>query len=896
MGNVNTTQTPPDIADGGGARDQSPMKKTAKPGAAAKRKAKSRNPNTDASAVLSNTGAEARLAIGVVIFFVIAFILVIGMKLLQERRAALANAVLSQAYSATMTAEQVRTKLTDVRSFASALALSTRETSNRQSSALVRRGMAELVARPVVQSAIVFAGDGRVVDSEGVFEDSAALWNDLPDWVRGEKAAAYWLREQAQKNQLLVVAPIGNASQPSIMAITISGDSLVPPASPGGIDTVIIDRTGNLLSKSSTQISPALLERLVTEAKSADLSADQRAISGFPLRDAKGEHLMVGASSLLGGTLRVYRVMPLSLNDATWTRTITFFVLMTIAPLLVAAVLCVILLVQMDSLKVARQALLDSERRFRLAIEGARSGVWDWDTSSGQVFVTDSLAKMFSWKKGAIVPVAEFLNLVHRDDRQKLSAAMAAGPETGEVDVEFRAANLPIWLHARGRPWRSENTTSSGRIVGVAIEITEQKGAQARLNAAETRLRAALESMSESFVVWDVKRRLIMCNRKFSDFFRIEPSALRPGTPYDVLEKAAEPAIKAVHDGADENAIELELADGRWVHLSERPTRDGGLVGIGTDITALKVQEQLLLGKEKDLRETVDDLELSKTRISELAESYQQEKIRAIEANSSKSEFLANMSHELRTPLNAINGFSEIMQTEMYGPLGDDRYKEYVGDILGSGQHLLSLINDILDMSKIEAGKMSLQTETVYVDEVIEQCMRIVRGRAVESGLKLDVNIAALPTIKADPRAVKQVLINLTSNAIKFTLEGGTVTVNGHEERGGVRLDVVDTGIGIPEEHLPLICKPFVQVESQHSKSHKGSGLGLALSQSLILLHGGEFTLTSTLGVGTTVSVWLPAIAKESDDEAPDPATASENSEDGEADTPSVDDQLLVNG
>ncbi len=834
-----------------------------------KNKKNKKNKKIDPSLTLQNTGAEARLAIGVVVFFVIAFILVVGMKLLQERRATLADAVLTQAFSAASIAEQVRTKLIDVKSYAGALALSLSEVSGRQRRNLADAMLTDLTARPTVKGVVLFTSAGVARYSKGKTADPATLWAKLPSWIKTEKEAAFWVNRGTAGPEIYILAPVGAGAQVQLLLVETEGSALIPSSSVNNIQTVLVDNAGQVVSAVPADLSPVLIERIKVEGNKTIFANAQRSISGFELSDADENRFVVGASNLFGGMLSIYRVKPLSLDNSAWKRTLTFFVLMTVAPLLVAAVLCVILLVQLDTLKVAREALADSEKRFRLAVEGASGGVWDWNLSTNHVFVTDSLARMFNWEKGATVPVSEFLNLVHVDDRQKLLQAMQAAPETGEVDVEFRAANMPIWLHARGRPWRAGNTVTSGRVVGVAIDVTQQKGSQARLNAAESRLRAALESMSESFVVWDVKRRLIMCNRKFSDFFRIEQSLLRPGTAYDVLERAAEPAIKAVHDGADESAIELELADGRWVHVSERATKDGGLVSIGTDITALKTQEALLLRKEKDLRESVEDLELSKKRISELAESYQQEKIRAIDANSSKSEFLANMSHELRTPLNAINGFSEIMQAEMYGPLGDPRYKEYVSDILGSGQHLLTLINDILDMSKIEAGKLSLQTEAVFVDELIEQCVRIVRGRATESGLKLEVDIGDLPEIVADPRAIKQVLINLASNAIKFTPEGGTVTVRAKEYRDGVHIDVVDTGIGIPEEHLPLICKPFVQVENQHSKSHKGSGLGLALSQALVMLHGGSFDLTSELGAGTKVSVWLPPIAKQLDENEP---------------------------
>ena len=227
------------------------------------------------------------------------------------------------------------------------------------------------------------------------------------------------------------------------------------------------------------------------------------------------------------------------------------------------------------------------------------------------------------------------------------------------------------------------------------------------------------------------------------------------------------------------------------------------------------------------------------------------------------------MSHELRTPLNAINGFSEIMLKEMFGPLGDERYTGYMKDILTSGQHLLELINDILDMSKIEAGKFQIQPEPTDASELVEQSIRIVRGRAEEKRLQLRADVSDLPEMDVDPRAFKQVMINLVSNAVKFTPEGGRVTVHGFMSGLGVAFQIRDTGIGIAKDDLPRLGRPFEQIESQHSKSYQGSGLGLALSKSLVELHGGTLSIDSVLGEGTTVTVVIPI----SQDQPLDPAS-----------------------
>jgi two-component system cell cycle sensor histidine kinase PleC len=202
------------------------------------------------------------------------------------------------------------------------------------------------------------------------------------------------------------------------------------------------------------------------------------------------------------------------------------------------------------------------------------------------------------------------------------------------------------------------------------------------------------------------------------------------------------------------------------------------------------------------------------------------------------------------------------MMAELFGPLGDKRYAEYVKDIHASGEHLLSVINDILDMSKIEAGKMTMRFEMLDLNDVVADAVRLVRGRADEQGLRLSVDMDGLPEIEADFRAQKQVLLNLLSNAIKFTPRGGAVRIWGRTERGPdgidrVQVNVQDTGIGISREDLARLATPFEQVESQHAKTQQGTGLGLALSKALIGLHGGAIDIQSEPGKGTTVSFVL---------------------------------------
>jgi len=228
-------------------------------------------------------------------------------------------------------------------------------------------------------------------------------------------------------------------------------------------------------------------------------------------------------------------------------------------------------------------------------------------------------------------------------------------------------------------------------------------------------------------------------------------------------------------------------------------------------------------------------------------------------ANRAKSEFLANMSHELRTPLNAIIGFSEIMKDELSGPIGNPYYNEYVRDIYVSAKHLLDVINDILDVSKVEAGKIELQENAFDVATVIQSAIRLVIERATEADVAIEFDPKPdLPELMADQRRVKQMLLNLLSNAVKFTPPGGKVTVTTEIDGGGLEICVRDTGIGVAPDKIPVVFTPFAQVDGSLKRKYEGTGLGLSLTRGLIELHGGAITMTSAPGEGTSVTLWFP--------------------------------------
>jgi PAS domain S-box-containing protein len=408
-----------------------------------------------------------------------------------------------------------------------------------------------------------------------------------------------------------------------------------------------------------------------------------------------------------------------------------------------------------------------------------------------------------------------------------------------------------------------ERRTADGGYVGIWTDISALKDA-------ETRVRDAIESINEGFALLDSDMRFVLVNSNFARMYPVSGKLATPGVRMmDMLRYGAEhgeyPDVQTPAQvekfialwmerfgSGDRYLGEGEMPDGSWYLVSHHPTTTGGYVSIRADITAQKKREAALSA-------TMSDLEIKTLELAVLADELEQARKAADLANLGKSQFLANMAHELRTPLNAINGFSEIILKEMFGPM-PERYKGYVEFIQQGGTHLLSLINDILDLSKIEAGKMEVHVEAIPTEQVAYQAMESLRKAAEERKVALRSDIAAdCPILHADPRAVRQILLNLMSNAVKFTPHSGSVTLSVRRTGDtGISIEVADTGIGMSAEEIVKALEPYGQVESDLSKKHKGTGLGLPLVKSLAGLHGGSMRVESERGAGTVVRVFLP--------------------------------------
>lgn len=557
----------------------------------------------------------------------------------------------------------------------------------------------------------------------------------------------------------------------------------------------------------------------------------------------------------LGGALYSYKVIPgtdlgvlvaIPVEQALrqWRQSWPIYTALGVATIFFALAFASILTRQFRQARDTSHLLIESERLFDMAASAAKCGIWDWDLEGRKMFWSGTIMQLIGFDLKAMeLRFDQALDQIHASDRKYLRR-VERGVREGQTsyDTKFRMKHANgdyVWVRAKGEV--KTGPRGHRHIVGIVIDITDELIAEARAQEAENRLSNAIENMADAFVLWDRHGKPILSNRHY-----------REGISFDA--KKARSAL--------EDVMEFEEPGEGWVQVKSYPTQSGGMVSIGRNITDLKEKNTALRQSKQALRATISDLEKSRAQLTVLADKFAEEKRRAEEANRAKSEFLANMSHELRTPLNAIIGFSEIMETEMFGEIGDTRYKGYIEDIHTSGRSLLELIDDILDLSRLETGKFDIEPETVDTQDIIEDCQRIITPRIEEANLSLHIDFDSLPEIFADKRAMKQVLMNILSNSVKFTPAGGNVWVRGDTTDDETSIIIQDDGIGIARENLSRLKNPFVQIEDQHARKYTGSGLGLAICNSVLEMHSGSLRLESSLGEGTTVFVTLPKPVK----------------------------------
>ena len=607
------------------------------------------------------------------------------------------------------------------------------------------------------------------------------------------------------------------------------------------------------------------------------------------------EQVHLAAAAKIGDGNAVIAVMQSEafLFDA-WRKRVSLDVTMFALTSTILIMLLYVYFGQIARGRAAKQIYSETLKRVETALARGHCGLWDWDLAHGRVFWSSSMFEMLGYEPiDDVLSFGEISPMLHPDDTDLFELAQkAAAQEITGIDevIRMRHAN-GNYVRLRIRTELVGGQSNGSHLIGIAIDVTENHRLVELSNIASQNLKAAIESTSESFVLWDKDDRLVLCNQNYREYNGIPEHLAVPGVSRAQIRAAMRPPLidRRIprNDGDDKSqTYEQQIEDGRWLQINERQTVAGGMISVGADITQLKLQEERLIESERRLMASIEDVTIERTKsqlkaveLADLNTKYLTAKDRAEAAYKAKTEFLANVSHELRTPLNAIIGFSEIMQSQMFGPMGSERYDEYAKDIHTSGEFLLNVINDILEMSKIEAGRVVLERETLDLRPLIEESMQMLSLQAEQKDILVEQSIADEMRIDADRRAIRQILINLVSNAVKFTEDGGRIQIRAKTFSNAVQISIEDTGCGIPKCDLKRIGKPFEQVQNQFSKNHTGSGLGLAISRSLAELHGGSMKIRSKVGKGTIVSLRIPiediAKNKETDPINPDPLPQS---------------------
>jgi two-component system cell cycle sensor histidine kinase PleC len=531
---------------------------------------------------------------------------------------------------------------------------------------------------------------------------------------------------------------------------------------------------------------------------------------------------------------------------------------------------------QTSRLHAAHSVNARMRHRLETALSRGRCGLWDWDIARGRVYWSDSMYELLGMEaQGRCLSSSEIdARLDPRDGGLKAIAERVAASKTKSLDHEFRIKNANgdwIWLRAR-LELAEDGYDARKHLVGIAVDVSEQKALAEHSATANLRLRDAIETISEAFVLWNAQNHLVTCNSKFLDLHGLTTETATPGATYaSIMTRATAPLVQtetasADRPGAAARTYEARLVDGRWLQINERRTKDGGYVSVGADITTFKRNEEKLLDSERRLMATVADLtksrqtlEITAQQLATLAEKYHHQKAEAEAAYRAKSEFLANMSHELRTPLNHIIGFAEAMQAQYFGALGSPKYIEYCEDILKSGLDLKEVIADVLDMSELEAGRVRVEAREIDIAQAARKSIDNARARAAAEGVELIADIDDDLRSRGDRDAIVKVLGILLSNSVKFTRAGGRIRLRARRIGGSIDVFVEDSGRGIDRNAIARLGRPFEQPSAIMRDGMKGSGLGLAIARSLIELHHGAMRIRSRVGVGTIVLVRLPA-------------------------------------
>ncbi len=517
------------------------------------------------------------------------------------------------------------------------------------------------------------------------------------------------------------------------------------------------------------------------------------------------------------------------------------------------------------------------EHHQKLLLNNKDTRYFTWDVRNKKIYISNKCFSLSKIKSMSSISFEEFISRVHAKDinfYQLANRAIQGKIDQIEVSFRYQTNIANKWFKLKGS--LVNNSHGNPYISGLLFDITRDRSQEINAQRLQKTLSEVIDSLPLSFALWNSKNQLVMCNSKYRDFYSLPPSVTKPGTSKSEITQLSMKSMVEIDVQKDPNnqlpglisQQEIQLRDKRWILKTEIKTGAGYIASMALDISNQKISQQDLLNNENELINKVEELDnlrrkqdIQSKQLIELTERYSSERDNIEELENNKSKFLLNMSHELRTPLNAIIGFSDFLKNQVIDD--PDKIREYAQDIYESGNELLGIISNIESMTHLEKEDVKINKKSQKINAVVDEVLADFRADIIEKNIIVKNHFDFRENIFCNETAIRQIITNIISNAIKYNKDGGTISINNNEQNGWLNLEIGDNGHGMTNEEIDIIFKPFNKSRRSNIINQEGSRLGLPIANTLIQIHDGNIDIKSTPGKGTCVTISVPLISHE---------------------------------
>jgi two-component system cell cycle sensor histidine kinase PleC len=518
------------------------------------------------------------------------------------------------------------------------------------------------------------------------------------------------------------------------------------------------------------------------------------------------------------------------------------------------------------------------EHHQKLLLNNKDTRYFTWDVRNKKIYMSNKCFSLSKIKSMSSISFEEFISRVHAKDinfYQLANSAIQGKIDQIEVSFRYQTNIANKWFKLKGS--LLYNSHGNPHISGLLFDITRDRSQEINAQRLQKTLSEVIDSLPISFVLWNSKNQLVMCNSKYRDFYSLPPSLTKPGTSKSEITQLLMKSMVEIDVQKDPNnqlpglisQKEIQLRDKRWILKTEIKAGAGYIASMALDISNQKITQQDLLNNENELINKVEELDnlrrkqdIQSKQLIELTERYSSERDNIEELENNKSKFLLNMSHELRTPLNAIIGFSDFLKNQVIDD--PDKIREYAQDIYESGNELLGIISNIESMTNLEKEDVKINKKSQKINALVDEVLADFRADIIEKNIIVKNHFDFRENIFCNETAIRQIITNIISNAIKYNKDGGTISINNNVQNGWLNLEIADNGHGMTNEEIDIIFKPFNKSRRSNIINQEGSRLGLPIANTLIQIHDGNIDIKSTPGKGTCVTISVPLISHES--------------------------------